>query len=30
MSAPVDPATYLLELAADRRRCFWLDGGGAR
>jgi para-aminobenzoate synthetase len=30
MSTPVDPATYLLELAADRRRCFWLDGGGAR
>ena len=30
MSTPVDPASYLLELAADRRRCFWLDGGGAR
>jgi para-aminobenzoate synthetase len=25
-----DPATYFSEVAARHRRCFWLDGGGAR
>jgi para-aminobenzoate synthetase len=25
-----DPATYFLDVAARHRRCFWLDGGGAR
>ncbi|MFN8192908.1 MAG: anthranilate synthase component I family protein [Nocardioidaceae bacterium] len=30
MTPAADPATYLLQLAADHRRCFWLDGGGAR
>jgi len=26
----VDPASYLLDLADQHPRCFWLDGGGAR
>ena len=25
-----DPATYFREIARRHRRCFWLDGGGAR
>jgi para-aminobenzoate synthetase len=28
--APKDPAEYFLALTAAHRRCFWLDGGGAR
>ncbi|MCW2792011.1 MAG: anthranilate synthase component family protein [Nocardioides sp.] len=31
MSAPaVEPADHFREIAARHRRCFWLDGGGAR
>ena len=30
MSTVDDPAPLLAELTADHRRCFWLDGGGAR
>ena len=25
-----DPVSYFASVAAERRRCFWLDGGGAR
>ncbi len=25
-----DPVSFFLEVAAEHRRCFWLDGGGAR
>ncbi len=30
MSAPRDPAEFFAAVAARHRRCFWLDGGGAR
>ncbi len=30
MTGRDDPASYLLEVAAEHPRCFWLDGGGAR
>ena len=25
-----DPVSFFLEVAREHRRCFWLDGGGAR
>ncbi len=30
MSSPGDPAVFFAGIAAEHRRCFWLDGGGAR
>ena len=30
MTTVGDPAAYFAEVAATHRRCFWLDGGGAR